>query len=587
MTILQFLEIRLREAVRACGFAGDDLARVSVTQAADLRFGDYQSNVAMVLAKAAKRNPRELAGEIMGRTEVEGMAGIEIAGPGFLNFRVAPAAFADRVGALLEDDRLGVPLAAEPRTVVVDFSAPNIAKPMHVGHIRSTIIGDALSRLARFLGHRVITDNHVGDWGTQFGMVIWAWKREEGGVDRKALDSDPLAELLRLYRLANGASKEDEAVREECREELVKLQQGDPGNLEIWEECVRLSRNGLQRIYGRLNVHFDHWLGESCYNERLEGVVEGLLASGLARQSEGAICVFSDGEGPEERDPFRICRDGGWQDNPMIVRKRDGGFNYSTSDIATIDHRLEEFEAEAVWYVVDHRQSLHFRQLFALSARRGLSADFAHVSFGTILGKDGKPLKTRAGDLPQLEDLLDDAVSEARRSAEERSRLETAAEKDALAELIGISAVKFTELSHHRTSDYIFDLEKMVAMEGDTAPYLQYSYVRCRSIFRKLGEEVRLDREGLVLAASEEIHLARMLARYGEAVPTVLDGFRPNLLANYLLELARAYHSFFQACPVLKAEGASRKTRLVLCELTARILQQGLGLLGIEVPERM
>ncbi|NNM31091.1 MAG: arginine--tRNA ligase, partial [Akkermansiaceae bacterium] len=379
MTLAQLLEERLRSAVREAGFDDEARGRVSVTQAADLRFGDYQSNAAMVLAKGAGRNPRELAEELAGATTVDGLAEMEIAGPGFLNFRVLPAAFAERAGALLGDERLGVGLVEEARTIVVDFSAPNIAKPMHVGHIRSTIIGDALARVARFLGHRVVTDNHVGDWGTQFGMVIWAWKRE---LDRAAIEADPLAELLRLYRVANAACKKDDAIREECREELVRLQQGEPGNLEIWEECVRLSRNGLEKIYDRLKVGFDHWLGESCYNERLAGVVDSLLESGQARESQGAVCVFSDGAAREEQDPFRIRKDGEWQDNPMIIRKSDGGFNYSTSDVATIDYRLETFGADAIWYVVDHRQTLHFRQLFALAARRGVQADLNHVAFG-------------------------------------------------------------------------------------------------------------------------------------------------------------------------------------------------------------
>jgi len=584
MTLSALLRERLRAGMAACGIEGEALERVGVTQATDLRFGDYQSNAAMVLAKAVKQNPRALAEAAQKATEVSDLAEIEIAGPGFLNFRVKPEAFAMKLGGMLEDERLGVAESEDKFRIVIDFSAPNVAKPMHVGHIRSTIIGDALGRVARFLGHEVITDNHIGDWGTQFGMVIWAWKRE---VDREALEASPLNELLRLYRVANSQSKEDDSVREACRQELVALQQGDPGNLEIWEECVRLSRNGLQVIYERLNVHFDHWLGESCYNDRLAGVVNSLMEARLARESEGAICVFSDETAEPGEDPFKIRKGEEWEDKPMMVRKSDGGFNYATTDIATIDYRVDQFDADWVWYVVDHRQGDHFKQLFSVARRRGHKLALSHISFGTILGKDGTPLKTRAGDLPQLDEVLDDAVKAARASSEGRTRLESEEERAALAELIGISAIKFMELSHHRTSDYLFDLEKMVGMDGDTAPYLQYSYVRCRSIFRKLEEEVTLDGKDLELSAEEEIHLARMLARFGETVPVVLDDFRPNLLASYLLELARAYHSFFQSCPVLISEGAVRKTRLVLCELTARILRKGLELLGIEVPERM
>ena len=376
-------------------------------------------------------------------------------------------------------------------------------------------------------------------------------------------------------------------MKEECRQELVALQQGDEENLGIWKECVTLSRQGLQVIYDRLGISFDHWLGESSYNERLPGVVDDLLQFELARESDGAICVFSDNTGDPGVDPFKIQKEGEWEDKPMIVRKRDGGFNYATTDIATVDYRVEELKADCAWYVVDHRQGDHFKQLFAVAARRGREIELKHISFGTILGKDGKPLKTRSGDLPLLSDLIADAIQAAQESSEGRSRVENEKEREALAELIGISAVKFMELSHHRTSDYIFDLDKMVSMEGDTAPYLQYSYVRCRSIFGKLEGEVLLDGEGLELSDEKEIHLARMLVRFGEAVPVVLDDFRPNLLAGYLLELARAYHSFFQSCPVLRSEGAARKTRLVLCELTARVLRQGLDLLGIAVPERM
>jgi arginyl-tRNA synthetase len=584
MTLAEELKGRLRAGLAACGFDEAVLERVGVSQSADLRFGDYQSNAAMVLAKEAKQNPRALAEAVVAKTDVSGLAEMEIAGPGFLNFRVLPEAFAKRVVGLCGDERLGVAQVAEPERIVLDFSAPNVAKPMHVGHIRSTIIGDSLSRIGRFLGHEVITDNHLGDWGTQFGMVVWAWKKE---LNREALEADPLAELLRLYRLASEGGKADEVIREACREELVKLQQGGAENLAIWTECVGYSLRGLERMYVRLGVEFDHWMGESSYNDRLQGVVDSLSAAGLARESNGALCVFSSGEGKPEEDPFRIQKKEGWDDNPMLVRKSDGGFNYATTDLATIDFRVEEWGAKKILYVVDHRQSLHFRQLFDVAQRRGYDLDLAHVSFGTILGKDGKPLKTRSGDLPQLEDVLNDARDAARVTIEKRSKLDDAAEKDALAELIGISAVKFTELSHHRMSDYVFDLEKMVALEGDTAPYLQYSYVRVRSIFRKVEGEVDLKAVAVQLEADAEVHLARMLVRFGETVPVVLEDYRPNLLATYLLELARAFHSFFEACPVLKAEEGVRNSRLVLCDTTARVLEKGLSLLGIAVPERM
>ena len=583
MTLIQDLESRLAVAFQAV--LGESVS-APVVAAADLRFGDYQSNAAMALAKQRKTNPRALAEQVIAALDLGGLGTADIAGPGFINFRIAPEAYASRVKAQLADPRLGVPATGEGKTIVVDFSAPNVAKPMHIGHIRSTIIGDSLARIARSLGYRVITDNHIGDWGTQFGMVTWAWKQ---CLDEKALLDNPLQELLRLYRHASDSAKADEAVREACRMELVKLQQGDEENFSIWQRCIELSRTGLDRIYDRLGVSFDHWLGESAYNDALAPLVDRLLAEGLARESEGAACIFSNGI-PEDpaKDPFLVKKDGEWVDYPMIVRKSDGAFNYASTDIATIEFRRKEWRADAAWYVVDHRQSLHFQQLFAVAERLGYGEmDLRHISFGTILGTDGKPLKTRAGDLPQLSDVLDDAVAAAAVAVAERSRLETDAERAELAEIIGISAVKFTELAHHRLSDYVFDLDKMLALQGDTAPYLQNSVVRCRSIFRKLEEQLDLSAVAPVLDEDAEIHLARHLARYGEIVPLILEDHRPNLLANYLLELARAYHSFYEACPVLKADVAVRNCRLVLCELTSRVLVHGLGLMGIRCPDRM
>ncbi|MCW1913933.1 arginine--tRNA ligase [Luteolibacter sp. GHJ8] len=583
MTLIQDLEARLANAFQSV--LGETVS-APVVAAADLRFGDYQSNAAMALAKQRKTNPRALAEQVIAALDLADLGTADIAGPGFINFKLAPSSFAARAKEQLADPRLGVPEAAEKKTIVLDFSAPNVAKPMHIGHIRSTIIGDALSRIARFLGHHVITDNHIGDWGTQFGMVTWAWKQ---GLNEQALLENPLQELLRLYRHASDSSKADESIREACRQELVKLQQGDEENFAIWQRCIELSRAGLDKIYDRLDVSFDHWLGESAYNDALAPLVERLQADGIARESEGALCIFSNGEPADQaKDPFLIRKDGEWTDFPMIIRKSDGAFNYATTDIATVEFRRKEWKADAAWYVVDHRQSQHFHQLFSVAARLGYGEmDLRHISFGTILGTDGKPLKTRAGDLPQLDDVLDEAVVAAASAVAERSRVETEEDRKALAELIGISAVKFTELSHHRLSDYVFDLNKMLALQGDTAPYLQYSVVRCRSIFRKLEQAVDLSTVTPLLVEDAEIHLARFLARYGEVVPTLLDDHRPNLLANYLLELARAYHSFNEACPVLKAEEPLRNSRLLLCELTSRVLVHGLGLLGIRCPDQM
>lgn len=584
MTLLERLQLKLADAIRAAEYDLPDGFTMQIAAAADLQFGDYQSNVAMMLKKHIGANPREIASSIVEHLELEGLASADIAGPGFINFRMTSEGWKRHFGFIYKDEKLGVPEVGSVETIVVDFSAPNVAKPMHVGHIRSTIIGDSLQRIARFLGYKVITDNHIGDWGTQFGMIIYGWKNI---LSQEALSADPLAELLRVYQQVNALKKSDEAIANECRDELVKLQQGDEENHEIWEACVKVSIDGLNEIYDRLDVEFDHWLGESYYNDRLANTVDDLLDRGLAEESDGAICVFSGGELPQKKDPFLENRDGEWQNCPMLVRKKDGGFNYGTTDIATVDYRVREWKADKVLYVVDARQGLHFRQLFDISARRGCDIDLHHVSFGTILGKDGKPLKTRDGDLPKLMDILDDATAAAASALEEKSGHLPQEERKNLAKLIGIGAVKFTELSHNRASDYMFDLEKMVALEGDTAPYLLYSYVRASSILRNLEENVEICPERFVFSEDAEIHLARTLSRFGEVLPTVLDDYRPNLLANYLLDLAKAYHSFVAACHVLNSEGDAKMTRLALCEQAGKVMKTGLGLFGIQVPERM
>jgi arginyl-tRNA synthetase len=581
MTFQQDLESRLAAAVTAV--LGEPAA-APVTAATDLRFGDYQSNAAMVLAKQRKTNPRALATEILEKIDLTGLATADIAGPGFLNFRILPEAYAAKATALLGDAKLGIPDVGQGRTVVVDFSAPNVAKPMHVGHIRSTILGDSLGRIARFLGFNVITDNHIGDWGTQFGMILHGWKTL---LDSAALEADPIPELLRIYREVNAATKADPSVLETCKAELVKLQAGDAENLAIWHQCIDVSKRGLQKIYDRLDVSFDHWLGESFYNDRLPGLVDEFLAKGIARISDGAVCVFSSGQLPDEQDPFRVHKEDGWTDNPAIIRKADGGFLYATTDLATLEYRVDTWKADHIWYVVGVPQTLHFRQIFDAAERWGKHADYRHVAFGSILGEDRKLMKTRSGDNVQLSDVLEEAIERAAKTIAEKNPDLPAEEAAQVAETVGIGAVKFAELSQHRLTDYVFSWDRMLALQGDTAPYLQYSHVRIRSIFRKLDAPFDAKSATIVLAEDAELHLARLLARFAEVLPTVLEDHRPNLLANYLLELARAFHSFFEACPVLKAEEATRSSRLALCELTSRALSTGLGLLGIKCPERM
>ena len=545
--------------------------RAQVDAAADLRFGDYQANTAMVLAKRLGMNPRQLATQIIETIDLGELAEADIAGPGFINFRISKTAWCQKLADLLGDDRLGVALAEPAQTIVVDFSAPNVAKPMHVGHIRSTIIGESLARIAGFLGHEVIKDNHIGDWGTQFGMIIHGWKTV---LDQDALDRDPVAELLRVYRSVNGLCGEDESIRDICKKELVKLQGGDEENLKIWSKCVELSKQGLQGIYDRLDVSFDYWYGESFYNDRLAPLVDGMLESGIARESDGAICVFFD-------------HDEKLADKPAIVRKADGGFLYATTDLATIDFRVEKWSADQIWYVVGAPQQLHFQQIFTATRKRGLSPEMQHISFGSILGEDRKLMKTRSGDNVQLVDVLNEAVERASKVIAEKNPDMEVAERESIAEIVGIGAVKFAELSQHRMTDYVFNWDRMLALQGDTAPYLQYSYVRVNSIFRKLEDGVELDGEKLIITEDGEVNLARVIVRFSEVVPSLLGDFRPNLLASYLLDLAKAFHSFFEACPVLKSEGETQNTRLVLCELTSRVLVKGLGLLGIEAPERM
>ncbi|MFQ3577652.1 MAG: arginine--tRNA ligase, partial [Verrucomicrobiia bacterium] len=378
--IPELLKEALKEALRCTGLPAEPEPVVSPTN--DERFGDYQSNVAMTLAKRLKANPRELAQRVISALSIETLASVDLAGAGFINFRLQTRALADRVLALQSDPRLGVAIVPEPRRIVLDFSSPNIAKPMHIGHIRSTVLGDCLARIARFLGHTVITDNHVGDWGTQFGKVIYGWKTE---LDRKALEEDAVGEMVRLYRTINAAATADPVVEEACRAELVKLQQGDEENLSIWRECIALSRGEFEEIYRILDVTFDHWLGESFYNDRLAPLVARLEREGIAQESEGALCVFF----PE---------DAALADKPCLVRKRDGGFLYATTDLATIDFRVEEWKADAIWYVVGAPQQLHLAQVFATARRIGHTVELHHIAFGSILGEDRKLMKTRSGE---------------------------------------------------------------------------------------------------------------------------------------------------------------------------------------------
>jgi arginyl-tRNA synthetase len=567
-TIPAVLAQRLQAALLAAG--GGTIEPV-VTVATDARFGDYQTNIAMLLAKERRANPRQIAQDIIAALDVAGIADTpEIAGAGFINFRITPGHLQERLAVIVADSQLGVPKAVTPLTVVIDFSSPNVAKPMHVGHIRSTILGDSLARVARYLGHRVITDNHIGDWGTQFGKVIYGWKHWR---DEAALGQAPVEELVRLYKKADALAGTDPEVLRECREELVKLQQGDAENVAIWRQCVALSWQEFERMYELLDIHFDEHLGESAYNGRLGPLVQRLLDSGIAEISEGAVCIFF-------RDNPALA------EKPCLIRKGDGGYLYATTDLATIEYRIERWHPDQIWYVVGAPQQLHFDQVFAAARRMGIHAGLRFVPFGSILGEDRKLMKTRSGENVSLESLLAEAQERALALVEKKNPELPDAEKREVARAVGIGAVKYADLSQSRMTDYIFSWDKMLSFQGNTAPYLQNAYVRVRSIFRKL-EAPWQGASAIILREPAELALAKKLVQFGETVPQVLDDFRPNILANYLFELANTFHAFYEACPVLKSEEPVRSSRLGLCDLTARVLRQGLALMGIRVPEKM
>ena len=574
----KILEQKLQQAVAAV-VPGADLAAVLVRPCPDPKFGDYQSNALMALARARKLNPRQLAAEVAGKLDIaQWCEPAQVAGAGFLNFRLKPAAVAEALSSAARGGPLFFQKTARPRCIIIDFSSPNVAKPMHVGHIRSTILGDALARLLRLLGHRVVTDNHIGDWGTQFGKLIVGWKT---ALNREALEADPIGEMERLYKMINNACELDPKVLEAARQELVRLQGGDEENLRLWREMITLSESQFQRVYARLGITFDYQYGESYYHARLGPVVSELAARGLAQPSEGAQVVFFAGI-PELKE------------HPALVQKSDGGFNYTTTDLATLQFRLEGgswgAKPDDIIYVTGAPQQLHFQQVFALFRLWHPEArvKLAHVWFGSILGEDGRPFKTRAGDTVRLEDLLDEAEERALLVVSEKNpELGRAAQRD-IARVVGLGAIKYADLSQNRQSDYIFSWDKMLSLQGNTAPYLLYAYTRVRSIFRKGGET---DPGGagtnIALDAPEEMALGRHLLNFGLTLEGAAEDYRPNFLCAYLYELAGHFARFYENCPVLKARGPSRDSRLALCDLTARVLRQGLEVLGIETTEQM
>lgn len=538
-----------------------------IAPCADPRFGDYQANGVMAAAKTTRQNPRQLAERVAAQLQLgEICEPPTVAGAGFINFRLRPEFVAQQVSAAAADERLGVPLATPAKTVVVDFSSPNVAKPMHVGHIRSTIIGDCLARVFRFLGHRVITDNHIGDWGTQFGMLIVGWKNFRNDA---ALAADPIAELERLYQYVNS-----HGLREQARAEVVKLQQGDPENRAIWQQMIELSRHEFDRAYARLDVQFDYTLGESFYNPMLPAVVRELRERGIAVEHEGAVCVFF----PDDPHLRKAA--------PLIIQKSDGGFGYGATDLATLKYRIEQWHPDEILYVTDARQRLHFQQVFATAAKWLPHLPvLKHVWFGSILGEDGRPLKTRSGGTVKLSELLDEAEERALKIVTEKNPDLPEELRRQIAQAVGIGAVKYADLSQNRTSDYKFSWDKLLAMTGNTAPYMQYAYVRIQSIFRKAGIAPPLGPVRLQHPA--ELDLAKHLLRFAETLQGVAADDKPNWLTDYLYALAGKFSAFYDNCPVLQSAEPVRTSRLVLCRLTAAIMKQGLNLLGIRVLEQM
>ncbi len=576
MRLERFLGDLARSVIQAeLGIDGDPLLRP--TQ--DPAHGDYQLNAAMGLAKRLGKEPMELArplADALAKHEVIGRA--EVAGKGFVNLSIAPEFLARTLESALLDARDGVPPVDRAEKIVVDFSSPNIAKQMHVGHLRSTIIGDSITRLLRFVGHDVIGDNHLGDWGTQYGLMIAAMKRF--GVDQATLDASPIETLEDIYKRATDLAKQDEAFAADARRELAKLQSGDAENTAMWQRFVTATRGALDSVYRRLDVHFDAWLGESAYHSMLAGVVDDLLARGVATEDDGAICVFFD---RIANAPAQLKK----QKEPFIVRKRDGAYLYSTTDIATVLYRRDHFACDRAIYVVDKRQSLHFQQLFAICELLGITMRLEHVGFGMMLGGAGTPLKTREGSVVTLASLLDEAEQRAGTRIREEGLEVPEAELAEVARVVGIGAVKYADLRQNRNTDYQFDWDKMVSFKGNAGPYMQYAYARVRSIFRKGGLDPSTARGPIALAHPAEIALARQLVRFPDVVHAAAEQALPHLVSDHLYGIARLFSSFYEACPVLKGEPIEKDSRLALTALTGRQLARGLSLMGIGVVERM
>ncbi len=541
---------------------------------------DYQADLAMGLAKALKRPPRQVAEAVVAAAQLGDVCErVEIAGPGFINVTLKSEALERSLAAVAGDERLGAPLAARKDRVVIDYSSPNVAKEMHVGHLRPTIIGDALARLLEFAGHDVVRQNHIGDWGTPFGMLIeHLIDLGEGGAQAS------IGELSDFYRAARAKFDGDAQFADRARERVVRLQAGDERTLELWRQLVKASTQHFSTVYRRLDIGLrdEHVRGESAYNAELSDVAAELESKGLATVNDGALCAFPPGFTNRDGEPL-----------PLIVRKQDGGYGYAATDLAALRYRTRTLGGTRLLYVVGSPQAQHLAMVFAVGAQAGWlvpPARAEHVAFGSVLGADKKMLKTRSGETVRLTDLLDEAVERAAAELERRSPSGDVAARRALAAEIGIGAIKYADLANDRIKDYVFDWDRMLAAEGRTGPYLQYAHARIHSIFRKAQESgvTRPAQSSILLGEPAERKLALELLDFGSAVVEAGESLRPHRLCGYLYDLATAFTAFFEACPVLKApDDATRNSRLALCELTARVLSRGLALLGIAAPERM
>ena len=546
-------------------------------------FGDYQANCAMGAAKVMGTNPRELAGKIVAALEPE-LAGIaaklEIAGPGFINIDLNPEWLGEHIAKAQSDDRLQVEQVAAPQNVVIDYSGPNLAKEMHVGHLRSTIIGDALARLLEFQGHNVIRQNHVGDWGTQFGMLIAELEEQLGAKGDEAM---ALKDLEVFYQQAKKHFDDDEAFANKARDYVVRLQSGDAQMLKLWEQFKTISLHHSTEIYQQLNVTLKDTdvRGESFYNNDLAPVVKELQNQGLAVESDGAQVVFLQELADKEGNP-----------SPMIIQKQGGGFLYATTDLAALRYRVNTLHANRIMYFIDARQSLHMQQVFTLSRKAKFvdeSVSLEHLAFGTMMGSDGKPFKTRTGGTVKLADLLTEAVERATALVSEKNTELSADEVAEIGRKVGIGSVKYADLCKTRTNDYVFNWDSMLSFEGNTAPYLQYAYTRVQSIFRKAGVTPESLTNAIIIGTEQEKTLAIKLLQFSEVLDQVAREAMPHLLCTYLYEIASLYMTFYEACPILKDGIAPelRESRLRLCHLVAKTIVQGLDLLGIEVMEKM